>query len=263
MSAQNFISRFFHRRHEPEPTDWQRFREENPVQSPQRTSTVLVNPLRIKAMARMMHSPPVHFVSFNTWWRVRTGAVPQLPHPRETGTIQPAQPDNSTQSTLLPDRFRSSGLPRMSPEVRQEVFSQLRTVPSKPLEHGPTSAQEDMMPKPAPLGWVSGPIEDHAQDDAWLNDKPKGSAPLPPCIERVQYWTEAEIPAPEPKQNVWDDFAALASKSGLLPALEDDPEGDTTQGPIVKPIVETRQRRRWVEARTRYQLPDLEQKESE
>lgn len=150
-----FWRRWRHRNDQPPSTPWTRFREEHPVQSPQHTGGMLrVNPLRIKGFALMMRTPQVTIGSFHSWMQARAGTPnPPTPLPpvRDTGAIRPVQAD--TQYTLLPDRFRSSGLPRLLPEERKEVFSQLDTMPQKhtgeidqiPTLHG---VEEDQMP-----GW--------------------------------------------------------------------------------------------------------------
>ena len=227
MSAQNFISRFFHRRHEPEPTNWQQFQEE---QAQRRQADAM----RLVAFLRA----PAYEIC------ARLGR----PVPRQSGPIPPVVPKSDVQLTMrarpAPSAYSvSEPRPVPAPIARrytdQEIVSMIRT--QKP---------EQNAPKLAPPDWVSGPI-----DDSWLNSK-KQSAPLPPCVASVQYWTEAEMPVQEPKQNVWDEFAELASKSGLLPAIEMPTEFNLRK-------VETKVAQREAARRERYRLPDIPQKESE
>lgn len=243
--------------HEP-PADpqWLSWRTEQ--KRKQRTGEAIVELLRapanIKAVqAKRVCTPGPDVIRFEDWQRAHTGSVPQLPPPRDTGAIQPVQHDNSTQYTLLPDRFRSSGLPRMLPEVRQSVLSKFGTRPSKPLENGPVPVQNTGEIVKEDRFVAIGPLFEPM-------DKVPTSRPLTES-ERASMRDATdsifELPA-QPGSNTWEEFEALASKSGLLPIVET--EFPTVETPA---IVAKRQAERAAARRERYQLPDLEQRESE
>lgn len=193
MSAQlNLFTRLFGRKRE-QHTPWQRFRENR-----QETGEILIEFLRqpadieaVRAARRQV--PQVSIVSFETWLRMKH--LPALPP--HTGAMHPLPPAPRHSDTLLtlPPTHHDPAL-HLPPEVRQEVFSQLGTVPAKPAP-----VQEDAIP-----GWAR---PEPLPEDEWLNSN----------VASVRVWVE-----PEPHATGALDALAL-----LAAQRQDD--GDTLEVP--------------------------------
>lgn len=137
--------RWRHRNDQPPSTDqeWTSWRAEQ--KRKQRTGEAIVELLRtpanIKAVqAKRVCTPGAEVLTFEEWKRTRTGAhnplTPLPATPRDTGAIHPVV----QHETILPPTYHDPAL-HMAPDVKREVYSELRTVPSKPLEHGTVPVQ--------------------------------------------------------------------------------------------------------------------------
>lgn len=199
------IWRWLHRHVEPQPTPWQRFRAES-EQYAQRPDTESI--------------PPVHYPLHQ-----RSGPLPPLPTER---TVIPAL-EWCRARGLPPARTQGTG-----PIVKLPDFDKLPTLPphhwrtvdfqAPAIDALATITPNPPTPVPAPPDWVSGPI-----DDAWLNSKPKGSAPLPPIIASIEVWGEPDVPQ---ATGALDALAILAAQP---------PDEDTKEVPSVMRKKHTRE----------------------
>lgn len=90
--------RLFHRQHGP--TEWQKFRAQTPSHAPanEPKPQILINPMRLKAMARSMRTPEWQLPTYGAYL-IQHGCT--LPEPRHTDaippvvTIAPVRPDDT------------------------------------------------------------------------------------------------------------------------------------------------------------------------
>jgi hypothetical protein len=130
------------------------------------------------------------------------------------------------------------------PVMRPEQDPALRTVADEPtreqLMRNPLIRAVDRALQPQPEeSWLNQPLPEVAPDAPWLNSAPVAKQNTDP--------------------HAWDVIEVMASRSGLLPALELlGHETPTTETPAV---YKQRQEEKAVERRARYQSPEIEQKQ--